>query len=218
MVTTIIVLLPLFCPQKIPPKNTNRNQNYSLIPLKNADCTVRASLKCLCRSTLSLMNLADDVLQLNLNASPRKPEPGGSVLNRRSVTDRSRPVMPQLESGEEERGAAIMQWWRLRDCRQGAAQRRVWVINDIWAVLMSVLLLSNAFWPIYTVFLTWYMYFLIFISKASVFERRNGLHPWKIKGQVLLESRTLSKCSHLVLVPFWTFYQNVIQIRFCVIA
>lgn len=70
---------------------------------------LRVWVKALLGSTLPVMNLADDVLQLNLNAESKETRARRKCpVSRRSVTDRSRPVMPQLEPGGD-RGAAMME-------------------------------------------------------------------------------------------------------------
>lgn len=67
MVTTIIVLLPLVCPQN----TTNWNRNCSLIVLKKYQLHGRFVFR-LNFSQSAVMNLAADVLQLNLNAESKE--------------------------------------------------------------------------------------------------------------------------------------------------
>lgn len=136
--------------------------------------------------------------------SRRKPEPGGSVLRWKSVTDRSHPVMPQPEPRDGRRHRATVEA-RHRPGRRLAPR----FSNETSKI-------EKPFFPFYIRILAQIYVianFVIFkiILNVCVFGRRNDLDPWKVKDQVHLRSRTSPKCNHLVPLP--TFHQNVIKIR-----
>lgn len=118
MVTTIIVLQPLFKKKKTKKTPPTGTKIILFSPSKTRSArSVRVSVKFLCRSTLSVMNLADDVLQLNLNAESKETR---ARRKRPELAVRHGSVPPSdaatgAERGREERRHNAMV--EERDCR-----------------------------------------------------------------------------------------------------